>query len=86
MSIYNPNAPRTNRDEPSPLVMELRRQLLRLLSIRRDQSQELNSEGIRLVNRAIYSRYCFLADLGDEEESTKILHQYDSHQSSTQQN
>ncbi|GAG18516.1 unnamed protein product, partial [marine sediment metagenome] len=34
---------------------------------------ELNSEGLRLIDRAIYATYCDASDVGVAEEAQKLL-------------
>jgi len=50
----------------------LLRRLNRLLRMRSDQAVEVNTEGLRLIDRAIYSTYCDAADAGVVEEAQKL--------------
>ena len=53
------------------------RRLRRLLLIRRNQWEELATEGHRLIDRAIYTTYCDAIGLVEEEvgeEARKLLH------------
>ena len=58
----------------SPLQLHFLGNLTRLLSLRQEQSEQLNGEGARLIDRAIYSTYCDAVDLGVAEEAQKLLH------------
>lgn len=58
----------------SPLQLHFLRRLNRLLQLRREQGSQLNGEGVRLLDRAIYSTYCDLVDLGVASEAQKLLH------------
>lgn len=58
----------------SPLQLHFLRHLERLLHLRHEQSGQLNGEGVRLIDRAIYSTYCDAVDLGVAEEAQALLH------------
>ena len=62
-----------NEASYSPLQLHFLRRLNRLLRLRREQSPELNGEGIRLIDRAIYATYCDTTDVGVAEEAQKLL-------------
>ncbi len=62
-----------NEASYSPLQLHFLRRLNRLLRLRREQSPELNGEGIRLIDRAIYATYCDASDVGVAEEAQKLL-------------
>lgn len=57
----------------SPLQLYFLRRLNRLLRLRQEQGAELNGEGVRLADRAIYSTYCDCCDVGVAEEAQKLL-------------
>jgi hypothetical protein len=57
----------------SPLQLHFLRRLNRLLRLRQEQSTELNGEGVRLIDRAIYSTYCDACDVGVVTEAQKLL-------------
>jgi hypothetical protein len=57
----------------SPLQLHFLRRLNRLLRLRQEQSTELNGEGVRLIDRAIYSTYCDACDVGAAAEAQKLL-------------
>lgn len=58
----------------SPLQLHFLRRLNRLLRLRGEQSGQLNEDGVRLIDRAIYSTYCDSVDLGVAAEAQKLLH------------
>ena len=45
----------------------------RLLRLRREHDQELNSQGIRLLDRAIFAAYCACREAGLEDTAKSIL-------------
>jgi hypothetical protein len=49
------------------------RRLSRLLHLRYQQAGELNTEGVRLLDRAIFSTYCDAVDLDVGSEAQKIV-------------
>jgi hypothetical protein len=49
---------------------------LRLLRLRQEQSGKLNEDGLRLIDRAIYSTYCDAVDLGVVAEAQRLLHRF----------
>ena len=57
----------------SPLQLHFLRRLNRLLRLRQEQGTELNGEGVRLIDRAIYSTYCDACDVGVVAEAQKLL-------------
>ncbi len=50
--------------------------LNRLLRLRADQTGQLNEDGMRLIDRTIYSIYCDAVDLGATDEAQHMLHRY----------
>ncbi len=60
----------------SPLQRHFLSQLARMLRLRSDQSGQLNEEGVRLIDRAIYSTYCDAVDLGLADEAQRLLHKH----------
>ena len=60
----------------SPLQLHFLRRLNRLLRLRAEQTGQLNEDGIRLIDRAIYSTYCAAVDIGVPEEAQKLLHRF----------
>jgi hypothetical protein len=47
--------------------------LSRLLRLRADQSGDLNVDGLRLIDRAIYSTYCDAVDLGVAADAQALV-------------
>ncbi len=47
--------------------------LERLQRLRHQHEQELNRQGIRLLNRSVFAAYCACRDAGAEEEARDIL-------------
>ena len=58
----------------SELQLHFLRRLRRLLHLRTEQSDQLNEDGLHLIDRAIYSTYCDAVDLGVTLEAQKLLH------------
>jgi hypothetical protein len=63
----------------SPLQTYFLRRLNRLLGLRAEQSGQLNEDGLRLIDRAIYSTYCDAVDLGVTAEAQDLLHRSVAH-------
>lgn len=60
----------------SQLQLHFLKRLNRLLRLRGEQAGQLNEDGVRLIDRAIYSTYCDAVDLGVTEEAQKLLHRF----------
>ena len=58
----------------SPLQLHFLQRLNRLLRLRNEQARQLNEEGLRLIDRAIYSTYRDTVDLGIGAEAKELLH------------
>jgi hypothetical protein len=67
---------RESESNYSPLQLHFLNRLHRLLRLRAEQSRQLNEEGLRLIDRAIYSTYCDAVDLGVAGEAQKLLHRF----------
>lgn len=67
---------RESDESYSPLQLHFLRRLNRLLRLRADQTGQLNEDGVRLIDRAIYSTYCDGADLGVTEEAQRLVHKF----------
>jgi hypothetical protein len=65
--------------EPTPIA-ELRRVYLerldRLQRLRLRHEQELNGQGVRLLNRSIFEAYCMCREIGAEDEARAIIDRY----------
>ncbi|MEO8457673.1 MAG: hypothetical protein ABI559_07675 [Chloroflexota bacterium] len=60
----------------SPLQRHFVGRLGRMLRLRSEQAGQLNEEGVRLIDRAIYSTYCDAVDLGVSNEAQSLLHKH----------
>jgi hypothetical protein len=49
------------------------RRLRRLLRLRRDHFDELNEQGLRLLDRSIFAAYCDCLDIGQGEAARAVL-------------
>jgi len=58
---------------PAHLRSVYLQRLQRLLRLRRQHEPELNSQGIRLLDRSLFAAYCACRDVGAEEEARAIL-------------
>ena len=47
--------------------------LRRLLRLRRDHFEELNDQGLRLLDRSIFAAYCDCIDIGENEAARSVL-------------
>ena len=47
--------------------------LRRLLRLRRDHFEELNDQGLRLLDRSIFAAYCDCIDIGQAEAARAVL-------------
>lgn len=47
--------------------------LRRLLRLRRDHFEELNEQGLRLLDRSIFATYCDCIDIGQGDEARGVL-------------
>ncbi len=57
----------------SPMQSHFLQRLSRLLKLRSEQSDQLNEDGLRLIDRAIYATYCDAVDVGVTEEAQRLL-------------
>ena len=60
----------------SQLQLHFLRRLNRLLRLRGEQAAQLNDDGVRLIDRAIYSTYCDAVDLSVAGEAQRLLHRF----------
>ena len=47
--------------------------LRRLLRLRRDHFEELNDQGLRLLDRSIFAAYCDCLDIGEGDSARGVL-------------
>ena len=60
----------------SPLQLHFLRRLNRLLNLRYEQGTQLNTEGVRLLDRSIYATYCDCVDLGVGDKAQQLLRRF----------
>lgn len=60
----------------SPLQLHFLRRLNRLLRLRYEQGDQLNSEGVRLLDRAVFTTYCDCVDMGLTREAQSLLQRF----------
>ncbi len=58
---------------PEQLVEGYKNRLRRLLRLRRDHFDELNEQGLRLLDRSIFAAFCDLVDIGQKTAAKDIL-------------
>ena len=58
---------------PESLRAVYTKRLRRLLRLRDDHESELNVQGLRLLDRAIFAAFCACRDVGAEAEAKKVL-------------
>ncbi len=58
---------------PESLRVVYTKRLRRLLRLRHDHEEELNVQGLRLLDRAIFAAYCACRDVGAEAKAKKVL-------------
>lgn len=57
-----------------PIVKEVYvGRLERLIRLRREHEPELNSQGVRLLDRAIFATYCACRETGQQKKAHDIL-------------
>lgn len=54
------------------------RRLRRLVRLRRQHSQDLNQQGLRLLDRSIFASYCDCRDAGAGHKASDVLGEVDS--------
>lgn len=57
----------------SSLQIFFLRRLSRLLQVRQQQAGQLNSDGLRLLDRVIFSTYCDCVDQGLGQEAQRVV-------------
>ncbi len=58
---------------PESLRAVYTKRLRRLLRLRHDHEEELNVQGLQLLDRAIFAAYCACRDVGAEAKAKKVL-------------
>ena len=59
--------------EPIPVKNVYVGRLERLLRLRSEHQEDLNGQGLRLLDRAIFAAYCACRDAGSEDRARVIL-------------
>jgi hypothetical protein len=67
------DAPANAQDARSALQKIYLGRLQRLLRLRRQHEQDLNQQGVRLLDHSIFAAYCDCRDLGAETRARTIL-------------
>ena len=67
-----PEAPIVDSDPTALRAIYLQR-LQRLLQLRRQHEEELNPQGMRLLDHSVFAAYCDCRDVGAEQEAQAIL-------------
>ncbi|MEX0786595.1 MAG: hypothetical protein WD939_08170 [Dehalococcoidia bacterium] len=65
--------PIITESDPDSLRSVYLQRLERLLGLRRKHEVELNRQGLRLLDRAIFAAYCACRDVGVEETARDVL-------------
>jgi hypothetical protein len=65
--------PQIARATPEQLRDGYLNRLRRLLRLRRDHYDELNDQGVRLLDRSIFAAYCDCIDIGQAEAARNVL-------------
>jgi hypothetical protein len=86
MTMSNARASRENRQMKQKMTLpeiahatsdQLRegylQRLRRLLRLRRDHFEELNDQGLRLLDRSIFAAYCDCLDIGQGDAARGVL-------------
>ncbi len=67
------SAPDMKRARPEQLRDGYLNRLRRLLRLRRDHFEELNDQGLRLLDRSIFAAYCDCIDIGQGDAAREVL-------------
>ena len=67
------SAPEIARATPEQLRDGYLNRLRRLLRLRRDHFDELNEQGLRLLDRSIFAAYCDCIDIGHGDAARAVL-------------
>ena len=74
MDAKHPTELKILDSDPASLKSVYVDRMERLLRLRREHEPELNSQGIRLLDRAIFAAYCACREAGAEGRAKSILH------------
>ncbi|MCH8949585.1 MAG: hypothetical protein IIB87_04325 [Chloroflexi bacterium] len=66
-------APFIGESSPDSLRVVYTKRLRRLLRLRHDHEDELNGQGLRLLDKAIFAAYCACRDVGAETKAREVL-------------
>ena len=66
-------APAIRDSSPDSLRVVYTKRLRRLLRLRHDHEDELNGQGLRLLDKAIFAAYCACRDVGAETKAREVL-------------
>ena len=66
-------APKIAGAHPEQLRDGYLNRLRRLLRLRRDHFEELNDQGLRLLDRSIFAAYCDCIDIGQGDAARAVL-------------
>ncbi len=66
-------APSLAESSPDSLRVVYTKRLRRLLRLRHDHEDELNGQGLRLLDKAIFAAYCACRDVGAETKAREVL-------------
>ncbi len=73
METKQPSEIRIVESDPDSLRSVYIARMERLLRLRREHEAELNSQGVRLLDRAIFAAYCACREAGAEDKAKLIL-------------
>jgi len=63
----------TSVTDPVALRAVYLKRLQRLVRLRRQHEEELNKQGIRLLEKSVFAAYCACREVGAEQEAMKVL-------------
>ena len=66
-------APSIRESSPDSLRAIYTQRLRRLMRLRHDHEDELNGQGLRLLDKAIFAAYCACRDVGAETKAREVL-------------
>jgi hypothetical protein len=63
----------TSVSDPVALRAVYLKRLQRLVRLRRQHEEELNRQGLRLLEKSVFAAYCACREVGAEQEAMNIL-------------